>query len=278
MDGKVGVGTIRMLNSSDKDKFVRIAISLDKYKHLPDKLPSKFIWVNAASNTLYVYENGDMKFTSKVITGKPLTRTPVLNSQISEIVTYPQWLPPASIIKKEILPAVKKNPGYLTKRGFSLVDSKGEEVDPFTVDWSQYSKSIPFRVVQGSGDANALGIIKFVFANKYAVYLHDTNQRYLFGNSYRSLSHGCVRVQEWRKLVNYILQNDSLISGGRNFTRIDSLNQWLAVKKKISVPVRNKIPVYIRYITCEGNANGISFFEDVYAEDIQLGEKYFAGK
>ncbi|HMT72818.1 MAG TPA: L,D-transpeptidase family protein [Chitinophagaceae bacterium] len=278
VDGKAGEGTIRMLNSSDKDKFVRIALSLDKYKHLPGKLPGKFIWVNAASNTLYVYENGDIKFSSKVITGKPLTRTPLLNSQISEIITYPQWLPPASIITKEILPAVKKNPGYLSKRGFSLVDSKGEEVDPFTVDWSKYSKSIPFRVVQGSGDANALGIIKFVFANKYAVYLHDTNQRYLFGNAYRSLSHGCVRVQEWRRLANYILRNDSLVSGGRNYTKIDSLNKWLTVKKKMSIPVRNKIPVYIRYITCDGGPGGINFYDDVYTEDKKLREKYFAGK
>lgn len=278
VDGKAGEGTIRMLNSSDKDKFVRIAISMDKYKHLPDNLPNKFIWVNAASNTMYVYENGDIKFSSRVITGKPLTRTPLLNSQVSEIITYPQWMPPPSIIIKEILPAVKKNPGYLTKRGFSLIDTKGEEVDPFTVDWSKYSKSIPFRVVQGSGDANALGILKFVFANKYAVYLHDTNQRYLFGNAYRSLSHGCVRVQEWRKLANYILRNDSLVSGGKNYTKIDSLNKWLSNKTKKSIPVRNKIPVYIRYITCEGGTGGISFYDDVYADDKRLREKYFDGK
>jgi len=136
----------------------------------------------------------------------------------------------------------------LARKGFSLVDSKGNEVDPYSVDWSKYSKGIPYRVVQGSGDANALGIMKFVFSNKYSVYLHDTNQRYLFGNAMRSLSHGCVRVQEWEKLAYYILRNDSLNAGSSGYTKIDSLKTWLQKKQKRSIAVRNKIPVYIRYI------------------------------
>jgi murein L,D-transpeptidase YcbB/YkuD len=132
--------------------------------------------------------------------------------------------------------------------------------------------------VQGSGDANALGIMKFVFDNKYSVYLHDTNQRYLFANAMRSLSHGCVRVQEWQKLAWYILQTDSLNAKGGNYTRIDSVKSWLENKQKKSIAVKNKLPVYIRYITCEGKNEGIVFYDDVYAEDRMLREKYFASK
>lgn len=278
VDGRAGEGTVRMLNINDREKFIRVAISMDKYKMLPETMPSKYIWVNTSANFLEVVDNNKVRLQSRVICGKFKTRTPVLTSNITELITYPQWVPPPSIVAKEILPAVKIDPGYLARKGFSLVDSKDNEVDPFSVDWSKYTKSIPYRVVQGSGDANALGIMKFVFSNKYSVYLHDTNQRYLFANTMRSLSHGCVRVQEWEKLTWYILRNDSLNAANGGYTKIDSLKSWLQKKQKKSIPLRNKIPVYIRYITCEGVNGTIVFYDDVYAEDKFLREKYFAAK
>jgi murein L,D-transpeptidase YcbB/YkuD len=276
-DGKAGAGTIRMLNLSDEEKFIRIAITLDKYKKLPPVMPEKYIWVNVSANMLRVMENGHLKFSSKVITGKPLTRTPMLTSMISALITYPQWVPPPSIITKEILPAVKKNPAYLAKKGFSLLDNKGNEVDPFTVDWKKYDKTMPYKVVQGSGDANALGIIKFHFDNKYAVYLHDTNQRYLFANAMRSLSHGCVRVQMWRELVNYLLLNDSLHWVGK-YNRKDSVNNWLKNKEKRQLALKTRLPVFIRYLTCEGLGGKVVFYDDVYGDDKMLREKYFTRK
>ena len=278
VDGRAGEGTVRLLNVNDRERFIRIAISMDKYKMLPEKMPSKYIWVNASANNLELVEGEQVKLSSRVICGKPRTRTPLLTSLITELITYPQWVPPPSIVSKEILPAVKKNPGYLARKGFSLQDASGNEVDPYTVDWSKYSRGIPYRVVQGSGDANALGIMKFVFSNKYSVYLHDTNQRYLFSNTMRSLSHGCVRVQEWEKLAYYILRNDSLNAGNSGYTKIDSVKTWLKKKQKKSIALRNKIPVYIRYMTCEGNDKGIVFYDDVYGEDKMLREKYFANK
>lgn len=267
-----------MMNMNDREKFIRIAISMDKYKMLPEKMPSRYVWVNLPGYQMQVIESDSVKLVSKVICGKPLTRTPVLTSAISELITYPQWVPPPSIIIKEILPAVKKNPKYLAKRGFSLVNSKGEEVNPDSVDWSKYSKTIPYRVVQGSGDANALGILKFAFNNKYAVYLHDTNQRYLFGLAMRALSHGCVRVQEWEKLASYIIRNDCLNDSKTSKTRIDSMQRWLQKKQKHSIIIRNKLPVFIRYITCEGKEEGIVFYDDIYGDDKMLREKYFSRK
>lgn len=278
VDGKAGSGSIRMLNLSDREKFIRIAISMDKYKMLPEKMPPKYILVNLAGYNLHLIVNDSVKISSKIICGKPVTRSPQLTSAVSEMITYPQWTIPTSIIVKEILPAVKKTPGYLLKKGYSLIDKDGEEVDPFTVDWTKYSKGIPYRVVQGSGDDNALGILKFNFSNKYAVYLHDTNQRYLFGLAYRALSHGCVRVQEWQQLAYYIIRNDSLNSSGQNFAKSDSLRSWLRKKEKHSIPVRNKITLFIRYFTSEGKNGGIVFYDDIYGDDKKLQEKYFKGK
>jgi murein L,D-transpeptidase YcbB/YkuD len=277
VDGRAGEGTVRMLNVNDKEKFVRIAISLDKYKQLPGQMPENYIWVNAAANNLELVVGGKVELSSKVITGKPKTRTPMLTSAINSLITYPQWVPPPSIVSKEILPAVKKNPGYLQKKGFSLLDKDGNEVDPYTVDWTKYSKGVPYRIVQGSGDANALGIMKFVFDNKYSVYLHDTNQRYLFANAMRSLSHGCVRVQQWQDLAFWILRNDSGNPAGAS-SRIDSVKTWLQNKQKRNIPLRNKVPVFIRYITCEGKDGRVVFYDDVYGDDKRLREKYFAAK
>jgi murein L,D-transpeptidase YcbB/YkuD len=97
----------------------------------------------------------------------------------------------AKYCSKRNIARCEKNPGYLARKGFSLINSKGEEVDPYSVDWSKYNKGIPYRVVQGSGDANSLGIMKFVFPNKYSVYLHDTNQRYLL---VRHIAHSAMVV------------------------------------------------------------------------------------
>lgn len=280
-DGKAGSETVRSLNLTDKDKFLRIAISLDKYKMLPATMPVKFLWVNLAGFYLQLWENDTVRIQSKIVVGKPLTRTPELNSAVSEMITYPQWTIPESIIAKEILPALKKDPGYLEKKGYSLLDAKNEEVDPYFVDWTRYKTTIPFKVVQGSGDANALGIMKFNFPNKYAVYLHDTNQRYLFAQASRALSHGCVRVQEWQKLTDYILRNDSMSSkssGNGWFIKADSVVQWLKKKEKHYIPVKNKIPLFIRYFTCEGHDGKIVFYDDIYNEDQRLRERFFAGK
>jgi murein L,D-transpeptidase YcbB/YkuD len=176
-----------------------------------------------------------------------------------------------------VLPGVKKDTAYFRKKGYSLIDDDGNEVDPHTVNWSKYHKGIPYKVVQGSGDDNALGVLKFNFNNKYAVYLHDTNQRYLFAQTVRSLSHGCVRVQEWQKLAYAIIHYDDTDSM-KTGVKKDSLDSWLKRKVKRTMVIRNKLPVYIRYFTCEGGNNGITFYDDVYGEDKLIREKYFANK
>lgn len=277
VDGKAGEGTLRMLNMSDREKFIHIAITMDRYKMLPEKMPSRYVWVNLPGYYMQLIDADTVKLFSKIVCGKPATRTPVLTSAISELITYPQWTIPNSIIIKEVLPAAKKDPGYFSRKGFSLINVKGDEVDPYTVEWAKYSKGIPYKVVQGSGDDNALGILKFNFNNKYAVYLHDTNQRYLFSQTVRSLSHGCVRVQEWEKLAYSIIRNEN-VTGQKLLAIQDSLKSWLKRKEKHSIFIRNRLPVYIRYFTCEGKENGIVFYDDIYGEDKMLRERYFAGK
>lgn len=269
-DGKVGPALISSLNNHDSHKFYRIAVSLDRYKQLPS-LPKQFIWVNIPSFNLQLWDSGQVVLKSKVAVGKPETPTPEITSAITNMVTYPQWTIPVSIVKKEILPGLKRDRTYLSRRGYSLIDKKGNEIKADSINWQQYEE-MPFTVIQGSGDDNALGVLKFNFPNKYDVYLHDTNQRYLFARPKRALSHGCVRVEAWEDLAYFILENDSKVSA--NAVPMDSLYTLLMFKKKRYLPVRKKLPLYIRYITCEVRDGKLVFHEDIYDQDRKIQEQW----
>ncbi len=277
-DGKISAAVIKMLNNSDAERFKRIAVTLDRYKRLPDSLPEKYIWVNLPAYYLQLWDTDTLALESKIICGKPATPTPQLTSIITDMVTYPTWTVPTSIIAKQYLPRLKNNPNYLSRLGLRLVNAKGETISGSSVDWDKYSKGIPYKVMQGSGDDNALGVMKFNFNNPYAVYLHDTNQRYLFKNSSRAFSHGCVRVQEWEKLANYLIRNDSmhLKPGDTLRYTVDSVKNLLSEKKNRRIDVKSPVYLYITYFSCEGKDGKIKFYEDIYGDDKALREKYFS--
>lgn len=277
--GRINEPTVRNLNNTDWEKFKRIAITLDRFKLLADTMPTRYVWVNLPSYYLQLWDTDTLFLQSRVVVGRPKTRTPVLTSKLTDMMTYPQWTIPTSIIVKEVLPGIKKDSNYLAKKGYSLVTEDGEYVDPHTVNWRRYTKGIPYKVIQGSGDDNALGILKFNFSNKYSVYLHDTNQRYYFKNAVRALSHGCVRVQEWDKLAHYIINNDSLnATNPATAFKVDTLQAWLARKERHYIPIRSRIPLFIRYYTVEGKDGKVKFYDDIYGEDRILSERYFANK
>jgi len=270
IDGKYGRQVIFALNNTDQEKYFKIVINMDRLRRNREEYPNRYLWVNLPSFYLQVFENGVTKIESKVIIGKPYTRTPLITSKIDQITTYPTWTIPTSIISKEILPNIKKNNGYLNRKGYSLYDATGKKVNPDSVNWSSYEKGIPFRVVQPGGDANSLGIMKFNFPNKHSVYLHDTNQRGLFNNSFRSLSHGCVRVQNWDSLYQYIILSDKKANVddiASNHLMVDSVKNWLSAKKRRTISVTNELPIYIRYFTVAPKNGKIEFYEDVYGED-----------
>ena len=271
--GKVNEKMVNALNETDVEKFKRIAITLDRYKLLPDSLPKTYIWVNLPSFTLRVMDNDTLVFESKVIVGKPDTRTPLLTSEVTNFITFPQWTVPNSIIFKEMLPQIQKNIGYLKKENLIVVDDNDNVVDPATVKWKKMSKNhFPYLIKQQEGDNNSLGVIKFNFRNKYSVYMHDTNVRWMFGKAFRALSHGCVRVQQWEKLSDFLVRNDSVKY------KTDTLRAWIKRQEKHVISGFQRVPVYIRYFTCEGKKGHLVFYDDIYGEDKFLREKYFAGK
>jgi murein L,D-transpeptidase YcbB/YkuD len=271
LDGKAGQQVVSSLNNTSLEKFRRIAINLDRYKHLPDSMPASYIWVNLPAFKMEVVDSGQVVLESKVIIGQPRTRTPVLTSQVSNFITFPQWTVPYSIIFKEMLPKIQKDVNYLAKENLMVVDWNDSVIDPRAIDWSKLSKTkFPYLLRQRQGDDNSLGVMKFNFRNKYDVYLHDTNARSLFSRPNRALSHGCVRVQEWDSLSRYLIAKDT------NNMPIDTVRAWLKRQEKHTVALKRKVPVFLRYFTCEPTEEGyIRFYEDIYGEDKALRMKYF---
>jgi murein L,D-transpeptidase YcbB/YkuD len=271
--GKITESLVRNLNNTDWEKFKSIAVSLDHYKMLPEAVPVNYVLVNLPSYTLYVYDSDTLVFQSKVIVGSPKTKTPLLNSKITNFITYPQWTVPYSIVFRDMLPQIQKDIGYLQRQNLMVVDRYDSVLNPMTIDWSKLSeKKFPYIIRQKEGDDNSLGVIKFNFANKYSVYLHDTNARWLFSKSARALSHGCVRVQDWQELTRYLTSPDTLAFPP------DSINAWIVRQEKHTVTGFPKLPLFIRYFTVEGKEGKLKFYNDIYGYDRLSREKYFARK
>jgi L,D-transpeptidase YcbB len=271
--GKPSDAMVNMMDNSDWEKFKRIAITLDRYKLLPDTLPDVYLWVNLPAFVLQVVDSDTVVLESKVIVGAPKTRTPLLTSEISNFITLPQWTVPSSIIFKEMLPKIKENIDFLRKQNLMVVDDNDSVRDPSKINWRRLNKNnFPYQIKQREGDDNSLGVIKFNFRNKYDVYLHDTNVRWMFGKSFRAVSHGCVRVKEWQKLANFLIRNDTLKY------HPDSVRAWIDRKEKHTIYGFARLPIFLRYFTCECKKGKLVIHDDIYGEDRELRERYFANK
>jgi murein L,D-transpeptidase YcbB/YkuD len=268
-DGKAGKLMVAALNSWKQAKYARMAINMDRYRMLPDSLPESYILVNIPSFTLEARFRDSLVFHSKVIVGKPNTRSPLLNSVFTNIVVYPQWNVPESIVLKEIIPKMQKDPHYLHKQNMVILDKRDSIIDPFSINWAKANKkNFRYRIRQGEGLDNSLGIIKFNFSNRYSVYLHDTNVRSLFKLEDRSLSHGCIRVENWQQMANF------LVAPGTNPVQDSTILRLLRAEKKANKQLRVKTSLFIRYFTLYNRGDGLKWYPDIYGEDNQLIDSY----
>ena len=196
-DGIVGKKTIAALNIPAKKKIDQIRVNLERGRWILHNIQAEFILVDIAGFRVDYFRNEKRVWSSKAQIGKPFRKTPVFESTIKYLVFNPTWTVPPTILQKDILPKVIKNPDYLKKIKISVINRKGRKVDPNSIKWSKYSgKSIPYTLRQEPGPHNALGRIKFIFPNKHFIYLHDTPSRYLFARKDRAFSSGCIRVED----------------------------------------------------------------------------------
>jgi murein L,D-transpeptidase YcbB/YkuD len=230
----------------------------------------QYIFINAPSFTLDFVEENNLAVTHKIICGTIENQTPELNSRLLYIQTFPDWNVPYSIGTKEILPMVKRSTGYMAKHNYEVLDSKGNILDPDSVPWSKYSiKYFPVRIRQTAGYHNSLGCVKFYFANTASVYFHDTPTKNLFNKSFRSFSHGCMRLQNPVDFAKRIIDFDNNKENGATAKEI--FQNKLQAKEKYIYNVKKNIPIYIRYLTafCDEN-NKLCFAPDFYGRDSLL--------
>jgi murein L,D-transpeptidase YcbB/YkuD len=204
------------------------------------------------------------------VVGRPYNRTPVLSDTMRYLVLNPYWHVPRSIAAEELLPKVRRDPSYLARykvRVFPSSSPDAREVDPATVDWSAVTPAaFPFRLRQDPGPLNALGRVKFMFLNKYNVYLHDTPARPLFEESQRDFSHGCIRIQQPIELALYLLRQD------RRWNR-DALLRALDGAVDRSMPLPEPMPIHLLYWTAWADVDGtIQFRRDIHGRDRPLLE------
>ncbi|HAU4332010.1 TPA: L,D-transpeptidase [Citrobacter freundii] len=262
-DGTIGPATRDWLNVTPAQRAGVLALNIQRLRLLPGDL-STGIMVNIPAYSLVYYQNGNQVLASRVIVGRPDRKTPMMSSALNNVVVNPPWNVPPTLARKDILPKVWNDPGYLERHGYTVMrgwNSK-EAIDPWQVDWATITPSnLPFRFQQAPGARNSLGRYKFNMPSSDAIYLHDTPNHTLFQKDTRALSSGCVRVNKASELANMLLQD-----AGWNDTRIsDALKQG----DTRYVNIRQNIPVNLYYLTAFVGADGRTQYRtDIYNYDL----------
>jgi L,D-transpeptidase YcbB len=311
-DGTIGQPTLDKLNVSVNEYIEKIKLSMERFRWTNYSDSSRYILVNIPDFRLHVIDNGREQFEIKVCTGKKKPanyydrlksyqktkrskpddwETPQICSEVSHLVLNPTWTVPTSIVKEEIFREAVKDSNYLKRKNFKVFKN-GKAVNLANVNLKNYSPNkIPYTFVQDPGAGNALGKIKFMFMNKFGVYLHDTPTRGPFSRSYRAVSHGCVRVEKPFQLAEFLLRNNS--KWNLDYIKIETgfaipdktkveefklvrndLRRNFSFGKTTEVKFDHDIPVIIDYFTAWVNDEGtVNFRNDVYDKD-KILKKY----
>ncbi|MYZ46700.1 L,D-transpeptidase family protein [Propylenella binzhouense] len=257
-DGVAGSGTINALNVPAEARLSQLQANVERIRAMG--VPTeRYVMVNIPGAQIEVVENGRVVSRHTAVVGKVDRQTPLLSSRITEINFNPFWTVPASIIRKDLIPKMQKEPDYLTNNKIRIYTQTGQELQPEQVNWhSDEATHYMFR--QDPGDQNSLGSMKINFSNPFQVYLHDTPSKNLFGSDYRFESSGCVRVHNVRELVAWILRDN-----GYNLATVD---QAVRSGERVDVKVQNPPLLFTVYFTAWTTGDGIVHFrEDIYNLD-----------
>jgi len=272
-DGVIGKGTYTALQISPSKKIKSIRLNMDKIKRFRRKEARVRIELNIPSFRLQFYDAQKLVSTMRVVVGKTNHPTPVFGNEVRYIVVNPWWKIPESIVKKEMLRHLIEDPYYYERRGKVLHatwSEDSERIDPGSVNWADYtgSRHVPYRFMQVPSRHNALGKIKFIFPNKFSVYLHDTPSKNLFFRSTRAFSHGCMRIQKPREMLeNFALFNDNI--------DVDAVMKRLEGTEKRVISLKTRVPVDITYLTAFVDDYGnINFRKDIYGYDKRILKDY----
>ena len=260
-DGVLGQHTLAEINTSPRARLEQVVVNLERLRWLNHDFGPRYILVNIPDYRATLYEAGRPAWSTKVVVGLPKTRTAEFSGVMSYLVVNPTWNVPLSISKRDLLPKLRRDPGYLAKSNMQILTRGGTVIDPYLVDWSTVGDVFPFRIRQSPSDGNALGKVKFMFPNSHAIYMHDTPHRELFARDARAFSNGCVRLQDPDGLARVLLQ-------GQVSDPEAAFDAWVAAKTEKTVRLAEPIPVNIVYRTAFVDDTGaVRFRDDVYGRD-----------
>ena len=264
-DGVVGKGTLAAMNVPVDARINQIRVNLDRARWVSQDIPETYVIVDIAGFNARLFRNGELVWDEPAQVGKPYRKTPVFREDMTYLELNPTWTIPPTILAKDILPKMKKDPAYLQKKNMQVLTQNGKVVDPGTIAWSSVSaKGFPHIIRQTPGPHNALGRVKFMFPNSHFVYLHDTPSKQLFNRSSRALSSGCIRVRNPFELAGLLLQDQD----GWDRTQIDAAVDSL---KQQRVSLSEPVPVLLLYWTVNVDADGTVYFkEDIYQRDARV--------
>ncbi len=259
-DGHLGKATLAALNVPVAARIGQLRANMERARWLLHQLQGDFVVVDIAGYQVAYYKDGKPVWRSRVQVGKPYRSTPVFKSKITYLTLNPTWTVPPTILKNDILPKVRKNPGYLAANRIRVLDSQGRELSPASVNWAN-PRGIVLR--QDAGPGNSLGRLVIRFPNDYAVYLHDTPHQELFASEQRANSSGCIRVERPRELAELLLDDPRWDRAGID-RAIDTL-------KTQTVMLREPVPLLLAYWTVDLREDGrVGFRPDIYQRDPPL--------
>jgi len=259
-EGVLGKYSYLAMNVAAQTRLGQLETNLGRLREKAGTLGDRYVLVNIPAAQIEAVENGRVVLRHTAIVGKIDRQTPIVNSKINEIIVNPYWNAPVSIVRKDIIPLMRKDPDYLKNSKIRLFAPDGSEVDPMTVDWST-EEAAKYRFRQDPGAGNAMASVKINFPSPDGVYMHDTPQQSLFNKLIRFDSSGCVRVQNVRDLVTWIL---------RDTPGWDRQHFEAAIKTGESQPVAvtNPVPVHFLYVSAWSTGDGVAQFrDDVYGWD-----------
>lgn len=262
VDGIVGRATGAALAKPFADQMLQLQANMERWRWLPQQLPQAYGMVNIPAFTLDMV-TPESTVTFKVIVGRKDRKTPTFAAHFSYLILNPTWTVPPTILREDVLPAVRRNPGYLAGKQIQVIAPNGRVLDPYAINW--YGSSVyTYQYVQEPGPANSLGLIKFMMPNPYTVYLHDTPSKELFNQSSRLFSSGCIRVNHPFQLADILLRDQPAWTA-------DSIAAVVAGGATTIVPLTWQPALYVVYFTAWQQDDGtLYYFPDVYELDAAL--------
>ncbi len=265
-DGAAGARTLAALNAPAATRLAQVMVNLERVRWMNHDLGARHFYVNIPDFTVRLIDNDSEVWQSKVVTGiAHKTETPEFSGTVSYMVVNPTWHIPDSIAIRDYLPKLQRDPMVLKRQNIDLMTRGGTVINPKLVDFRQYTpENFPFRIKQRPNDDNALGVVKFMFPNRFSVYMHDTAHRELFSRDIRAFSNGCIRVQKPAEMAAILLT-------GQVPDPEASFESWVAGKKERTVNLDRTVPVHIVYRTVFFESDGtVRFRPDVYGRDARV--------